>query len=97
MRYCGIYDRVQLGRTTLGQYAMMMESVRLQREDQLRDIHIQAWLNQQATATKRQGKSIVPYFRSFEDFCRIGAPAPKVSEEEKQFQNLLAKANGQKG
>lgn len=97
MRYCGIYDAVRLGRTTLSQYAMMMDAVRLQKEDELRGLHMQAWLNQQATATKRQGKSIVPYFRSFEDFCRIGVPKPKVSEEEKQFQSLLAKANGQKG
>jgi len=96
MRYCRIYDRTVLGRTTLGQYAMMMESVRLQKEDELREIHMHAWLNRQAAATKKQGKSIVPYFRSFEDFCRIGAPKPKVSEEEKRFQELVRRANGKK-
>ena len=68
MRYCKIYDPVELGRITLRQYFLMTRAIRLQLLDKERDIHAQTWLNQQAKGTKQRGKKTVPYFKNFDEF-----------------------------
>jgi len=70
MRYCNIYDQVQLGRITLAHYYLMMKSVGLQLVDKQRELHLQAWLNVQAKATKQKGKKTVPYFKAFDEFFK---------------------------
>ena len=66
MRYCGIFDLVLIGRTTLRQYSLMMKATRLRLTDKERDIYAQAWLNAQVKGTKQRGKKIVPYYGSFD-------------------------------
>jgi len=68
MRYCQIYDWQTLGRITLRQYALMMKAIKLQRVDQVHDLHLQAWLNQQIKETKKNGKKTVPYYKKFDQF-----------------------------
>jgi len=100
MRYCGIYDQVQLGRITLSQYFLMMKAVRLQLIDQQRDLHVQAWLNVQAKAAKQRGKKTVPYFKSFDEFFKD--PLKQKDEKKKnthsermsvEMKQMLLKAN----
>lgn len=100
MRYCGVYDQVQLGRMTLTHYYIVMKSVSLQLVDKQRDLYLQAWLNIQAKATKQKGKKTVPYFKSFDEFFKEPlaqkngnkktAHGEQLSEQRKQ---ALLKAN----
>ena len=104
MRYCHIYDPVKLGRITLNQYFLMMRAVRLQLIDKQRDLHIGAWLNVQAKATKQRGKKTVPYFKTFDDFF----PDPEHKKSDKkmtgqetrkydELKGILLKANTNTG
>jgi len=99
MRYCGIFDPIQLGRITLRQYMLMVKAIQLRHMDKERDIHAQAWLNVQAKAIKQQGKKTVPYFRSFSDFFKPAEDKPETAEsrrleqERKQLKNLILQAN----
>jgi hypothetical protein len=68
MRHCNLFDPLVLGRMTLREYALRMKAVQLQKLDRERELYWQAWLTQQAQATKKQGKEIVPYFRDFDAF-----------------------------
>jgi len=83
----------------------MMKAIRLQLIDKQQDLHIQAWLNVQAKATKQRGKKTVPYFKSFDEFFKHPdevKPKSKVNmQEEKKYSELrsmVLKANmGEKG
>ncbi|MCL1989757.1 MAG: hypothetical protein FWG67_02590 [Defluviitaleaceae bacterium] len=101
MRYCQIYDQVQLGRMTLTHYYLMMKSVGLQLVDKQRALHMQAWLNVQAKATKQRGKKVVPYFKSFDDFFKDPLSEQtgnkKTARHEQmndELKQMLLKANG---
>lgn len=48
------------------EYEARMHAYTLSQVDKERDMHMQAWLNQQVTATK--GKDAKPAYRKFEDF-----------------------------
>lgn len=50
------------------EYELLMKAHRLKWVDRDRDIHWQAFQNQQARATTGQGNSIKPAFRTFNDF-----------------------------
>lgn len=68
MRYCSMYDQTLIGRITLRQYFLIMRAVQLKHVDDQRNLHIQAWLNNQVKATKQKGKKTVAYFKSFDEF-----------------------------
>lgn len=53
---------------TLYEYDLKMRAHNLARVDKEHDMHLQAWLNYQVTATREQGKKQVPVFKKFEDF-----------------------------
>jgi len=93
MRYCKIYDPVQLGRITLRQYMLMIKAVRLQLLDKERDIHAQAWLNVQAKATKQRGKKTVPYFRSFDEFFKHPEENTERAQENDALKAMVLRAN----
>ena len=99
MRYCNIFDPVLLGRITLRQYMLMFKAVNLQLADKARDIHMQAWLNVLAKATKQRGKKIIPYFKSFDEFFKLREEAVDTPEykrkmqEQYQLKALILKAN----
>lgn len=61
-----------------------MKAYRLRHVDELYKMHLQAWLNNQATATKQKGKKTVPFFKSFDEFYDI-------QEEEKKILGISAK------
>lgn len=55
-------------RMTLVEYQLRIDAYRLQRVDREYDIHLQAWVNNQAKAEKKKGKKTEPYFKSFDKF-----------------------------
>lgn len=50
------------------EYEAMMYAYRLKAIDKQYDMHVQAWINHQVTATKEQGKKQVAVYRKFSDF-----------------------------
>lgn len=53
---------------TLQEYLLKFKAFQLQRIDKEYDMHLQAWINQQAGSVKSQGDKQVPVFKSFRDF-----------------------------
>lgn len=77
-----------------------MKAYRLRHVDELYKMHLQAWLNNQATATKQKGKKTVPFFKSFDEFYDIQEEEKKIlgiSEKEtvrkKSLSDLFMSAN----
>ena len=93
------YDEV--GRLYLSEYHLLMKAYALKRLDEEHTIHRQAWINQQAKATKQQGKKTVPYYRNFKQFFDydkleqdITQPKKKETKaKENRLANLLVQAN----
>jgi hypothetical protein len=50
------------------EFELLLKADRLKKVDKDRDIHWQAFQNQQAKATKGKGNNIKPAYRSFNDF-----------------------------
>lgn len=103
MRYCQIYDFQVLGRITLRQYYLMSKALKLQQLDEERVIYMQAWLNNQVTATKKRGKRTAPYFRNFKEFFDyeraenlLLGKKRKENKEKNNLKTLLLKANTNK-
>ena len=67
----------------------MAKAIRMQMLDKERDIHAQAWLNQQAKATKQRGKKTVPYFRSFDEFFSYPEEDSPEKQQKAQEQDAL--------
>ena len=65
MGYVNLQDIKEL---TLYEYEARMHAYELSQVDKERDMHLQAWLNYQVTATKESGKKQVPVFKSFKEF-----------------------------
>ena len=100
LRYLGFQDKTAIGRMTIKEYSLRMKAYRLKHVDELYMMHLQAWLNNQATATKQKGKKTVPFFKSFEDFFNIaeeekkilGTPPAEI-ERSRSLSDLFRKAN----
>ncbi|WP_193568272.1 hypothetical protein [Gracilibacillus saliphilus] len=80
---------------------MKMKAYNLKRVDIERDMHLQAWLNHQVTATKEQGKKHVPVYKNFTDFFdyekrvkEIENPTKKLNPQQRKMAYLAKKANG---
>lgn len=68
--------------------------------DNERELHMQAWLNQQVKATKKVCKKTIPYFKNFQAFFdytkhenEITGNSKKEKAEPDSFQTMLLKAN----
>lgn len=78
-----------------------MKAYALRRLDEEHSIHRQAWINQQAKATKQQGKKTLPYYKNFKQFFDyeqlekdiLQTKEEKKSEKENRLANLLVQAN----
>lgn len=55
-------------RMTLYEYEIRKTACQIDTLNRRREIHEQAWANQNAQATKKQGNKEVPYFKNFRDF-----------------------------
>ena len=83
----------------LSEYQLRMKAHQLSRVDREYELHLQAWLNQQAQATKSKGKKTVSVFGTFNDFFNyeervneIVKPKPKEVKRSRT-ELLLLKAN----
>lgn len=91
----------EVGRLYLREYQLLMKAYALKRLDEEHAIHRQAWINQQAKATKQQGKKTVPYYRNFKQFFDydkleqdIIQPNKKETKaKENRLADLLVQAN----
>lgn len=86
---------------SLYEYQLKMKAKSLERLDNQLDIHLQAWVNQQATATDKKGKSI---FNNFDDFFDYDKQKRKIlygeyepeKKQDRKLIYLLQKANGER-
>ena len=93
-------DLKKVGRMTIKEYSLRMKAYRLKHVDELYMLHLQAWLSNQATATKQKGKKTVPFFKSFDEFFDIqeeekkilGTPPAEI-ERSRSLSDLFRKAN----
>ncbi len=86
---------------TFAEYLYRFKAYKLRRVDEEYDIHLAAWLHQQAGATKKQGKDTVSAYKSFKDFfdyekrlADVDALKPKeLNSQHKRMARLAARAN----
>ncbi|MTD42462.1 hypothetical protein GIX45_28310 [Erwinia sp. CPCC 100877] len=91
-------DFVDIDRMTLSQYNVRMTANKLAELNKLRNIHEQAWANNQIKSSKLVGKKTVPIYDRFEKFFDydkykreiLGLPTNVVNDK---ASNLLLKAN----
>lgn len=100
-RYLEFNSIEQVDLLLLREYGLLMKAHALKRLDEEHAIHRQAWINQQAKATKQQGKSIVSEWRTFKQFFDYDQLEKDIlqkkeenkSEKENRLANLLVQAN----
>ena len=98
IRYLNITDFEVIDRMTVWEYSMLMEGKRLQRMDEMENLHLLAYKIQVAKNTKKQGDKIVPEYQSFYDFydkklieTGISSKALEIDESEIEMYKLLSK------
>lgn len=93
---------------TLYEYEMRMRAFNLARIDKEYDIALQAWLNNQATATKTTGtgksqktESVYKGFQDFFDYERklkeVDGPSRTLTEKEQRMARIAASTNSKGG
>lgn len=86
---------------TFAEYLYRFKAHGLSRVDAEYDMHLSAWLNQQAGATKTQGDKTISVYKSFKDFFdyekrirEVDNPKPKkLNNQHKRMARLAAQAN----
>lgn len=93
-------------RTSLADYEVLMKAASLREIDSLNKIHMQAWVNQAAKATRKRGKSYVGFYKDYQSFFNYSQALEEVwtdKEDKKEVQrdglvSLILKANtGKRG
>ena len=82
---------------TIKEYGWRVEAYTMSRVDKEYDMHVQAWLNHQATATKQKGKKTVSAYKNFKEFFdydkRMKAIKDTPEPEEDRRKAMLLRAN----
>jgi alcohol dehydrogenase class IV len=85
---------------TLYEYEMKMRAYNLKRVDREYDMHLQAWLNHAASATKEQGKKVISAYKDFTDFYdykkrlrEVEKPSKSLNKQMRRMAQLAKKAN----
>lgn len=85
---------------TMQDYQLRIGNIRFEQLDKERDLYLQAYLNNRATATKKKGKDIVSAYPEFKDFFDYEKrleemTEPKEKEERKlsRLESLVLQAN----
>lgn len=73
---------------TLYEYEARMYAFRLQQVDKQHDMHLQAWIHNQAKATKKNGK---PAYSKFTDFFDYEKEIKRIDIETKGASSLTGK------
>lgn len=84
---------------TFREYSFEIHAHRLRSFDSRHQMHLQAWVNQQIKATKKQGKDTVPLFQNFKDFFDYEKELREIEGKKKdetivRLANLAASING---
>lgn len=74
----GFHRLIDIERMTLNEYYIRIEAHELQRAEQIQDIALQAWYNQQVKATKGSAKRPKPYFDTFIDLYDFEAKTEAI-------------------
>ena len=105
MRWFGMNNIQEIERMTQYEYELRMTAFQLKRLDRERDIHWQAWENNQVKAEKNVGTKTnpktVPVFTTFKDFFDYeklenqikGIDTDEVKFKDDNLKALLKKAN----
>ncbi len=96
VRHLGITDINQIDRMTLYEYDLLITGHNLCEVDEMRKLHMQAFLNRQIEATK--DKKGTPLYRSFDDFFNYKKELDRITNESKVDRDqtafdLMFKAN----
>lgn len=92
-------------RTSLADYEVLMKAASLREIDSLNKIHMQAWTNQAAKATRKRGKSYVGFYKDYQSFFNYSQALKEAWEDEERKEekqgdgliNLILKANMERG
>lgn len=84
---------------TLKEYNLLMRGYNIRQVDKNMELHLQAWLNVQAGATKKRGKKQEPVYKTFKSFYDYETELAKAKgEHESEFlelsKHLKEKHNG---
>lgn len=85
IRYYPNMTVLEARRTTIADFEVLIKAKKLANIDKKFELSMQAWLNQQVQATKKNGKNYVPYYKTFKDFFDYAGTLEKamMTEEEK--------------
>ena len=76
----------EIDRLTMPEITLLMNAQRLKDIDKYRDMHLQAWLNVSAGATKKDGK---PVYKKFKDFFDYDKEVGRMNKKpDNKFSNL---------
>lgn len=87
---------------TLREYLFRMKAHSLSRVDKERDMHLQAWLNVQASSTESKGNKTVPKFKTFKEFFDYekrersilgGSKESNLTDRQRNLANLASRLN----
>lgn len=99
------YSLLEAENMTLREYSYEMYAWNLREIEVQRKLDLLAWQSQIVTAEKKQGKKVVPYYRTFEEFTQTKKMADdfnknygldkisKMTTKEKDLISLLKEAN----
>lgn len=84
---------------TFREYSFEIHAYRLRDLDNRQRMHLQAWVNNQVKATKTQGKTTLPAFKTFKDFFDYEKELKEIEGHKKdetivRLANLAASING---
>lgn len=86
LRYFEMSNMTEIENMTLEEYHIRVKAYQLRNLDSLKDLHLAAWLNQQAGATDKNGKAVHKNFKAFFDYeskeREILQPAPEIKNKQ---------------
>ncbi len=83
----------QAEETTLREYSFLMYAHALKQVDKEFEINLLAWQVEQAGATKKVGKDIKPYYKTFKDFFDYEKRVKEVTGIQKEANAKQSKLN----
>lgn len=86
----------QAEKMTMREYSFNLYAYEKRYIEKVKMIDLQAWQNNQVKATKKRGKTQVPYYDSFEEFSqayKIENNIEKTTNKDNTLNKLLLQAN----
>lgn len=87
-RYLGFTSIQEVNYLMLFEYNLLMKAYQLREVDKEYWVHREAWANNEVKATKRQGKEIVPVYKTFKQFFDFEERLNEVKNSDKEAKQL---------